>query len=201
MKQLRIKTQRLSFSPNLVTLLVLVVVMLVLGASSTQAQTSTSTATADQIASTSPVVDSSITIAAKGSVSDPNGTITVTGDVIITARRVKDTTATGTAASPPIVVIDMDFSKLLGTSGNGKNSTSYITGDNHADEIRPLQSTDTIIVTCPYYDSTKDILSARTMLVTATLNFDTVTGRVTGGSITIGNNVVTSATVGTFTAN
>lgn len=198
--QLRIKTQQLSFSSNLVTLLALVVVMLVLGAPSIQAQTSTDTAaTTDAALSSAAVVDSSITIAAKGSVTDPNGTITVTGNVIITAKRVKDVTAT--AATPPIVVIDLDFSNLQGTSGNAKNATAYITGDNHATEMRPLQASDTIIVTCPYFDSTKDVLSARSMLVTATLSFDTTTGKVTGGSITIGNNVVTTSTVGTFTAN
>jgi hypothetical protein len=37
------------------------------------------------------------------------------------------------------------------------------------------------------------------MLVTATLNFDTTTGKLTSGSISIGNNVVTSAAVGTIT--
>jgi hypothetical protein len=37
------------------------------------------------------------------------------------------------------------------------------------------------------------------MLVTAKLNFDVSTGKVTGGSITIGYNVVTKAAVGSFT--
>jgi hypothetical protein len=62
-----------------------------------------------------------------------------------------------------------------------------------------LQATDTIIVSCPYYDSTKDALTAKTMLITATLNFDVTTGKVTSGSVSIGNNVVTAAAVGTTT--
>jgi hypothetical protein len=35
------------------------------------------------------------------------------------------------------------------------------------------------------------------MLATVTLNFDVSTGKVTSGSITIGNNVVTADAVGT----
>ena len=190
--QLNIKTRRRLFSPNVVTLLILVVGVLILGSPSIQAQTTNTTTTTASTA----VVDSSTTISAKGSVNDPNGTITVSGNVIVSARRVIDTTSTTT---PPIVVLDMDLSQLTGTSGSLKTLKTYVTGDNHVTELRPLQASDTIIVTCPYFDNTKDALSARSMLVTATLNFDTTTGKVTGGSITIGNNVVTTATVGSFT--
>ena len=187
--QLIIKTRRPVFRPNLVTLLIGVVVLLVLGAPSAKAQTTTDTTAAD-----STVVDSSITISAKGTVNDPSGAITVSGSVIVNSRRVIDSTL---ATSTPIVVLDLDFSKLKGTSGTLKTLKVYVTGDNHATEMRPLQASDTIIVTCPYFESTKDALSARTMLVTATLNFDISTGKVTSGSIAIGNNVVTSSMVGT----
>lgn len=191
--QLNIKTRRRPFSPNVVTLLVLVVVVLVLGNPSAQAQTTTNST--ETKVSTSTAVDSSLTISTKGTVNDPNGAITVSGSVIVNARRVIDSTG----ASPPIVVLDLDFSKLKGTSGNAKNLIVYITGDNHAAEIRPLQASDTVIVTCPYFDSTKDALSARTMLVTASLNFDISTGKLTSGSIAIGNNIVTSTMVATET--
>lgn len=190
--KLNIKTRRRLFSPNVVTLLVLNVAVLVLGVPSIQAQSTDTTATTT---STS-VVDSSLTIAAKGTVNDPGGAITVSGSVIVSARRVIDTTS---AATPPLVLLDLDLSGLKGSSGTKTTLKTYVTGDNHATEIRPLQASDTIIVTCPYFDSTKDGLSARTMLVTATLNFDISTGKVTSGSITIGNNTVTSAAVGTFT--
>jgi len=195
--QLSIKMRRLLFSPIFVTLLIGVVV-LILGGSSTQAQTTT----APPAPAPAPpaVVDSSITIVTKGTVNDPNGAITFSGNVIVNCRRVIDTTGTSTAApAPPIVLLDLDFSSLSGTSGSVKTLKTYVTGDNHASEIRPLQASDTIIVTSPYYDSTKDALSAKPMLVTATLNFDISTGKVTGGSITIGNNLVTSAMVGTVT--
>lgn len=187
--QLIIKTGRPVFRTNLVTLLIGVVVLLVLGAPSARAQTTTDAKAAD-----STIVDSSITISAKGTVNDPSGAITVSGSVIINARRVIDSTL---ATSAPIVVLDLDFSRLKGTSGSLKTLKVYVTGDNHATEMRPLQASDTIIVTCPYFESTKDALSARTMLVTATLNFDISTGKVTSGSIAIGNNVVTSSMVGT----
>lgn len=187
--QLIIKTRRPVVGPNLVTLLIGVVVLLVLGAPSAKSQTATDTNAAD-----STVVDSSITISAKGTVNDPNGAITVSGSVIVNSRRVIDSTL---ATSTPIVVLDLDFSKLKGTSGTLRTLKVYVTGDNHATEMRPLQASDTIIVTCPYFESTKDGLSARTMLVTATLNFDISTGKVTSGSIAIGNNIVSSSMVGT----
>lgn len=202
--ELNIETRRRPFSPNVVTLLVLVVVLLALGGSSVQAQTATttttdSTATAQPVASDPNVANSSITLAAKGTVSDPGGAIPFGGNVIVTAKRVIDST-NANAATPPVVVLDMDLSALTGTTGSTKATLkTYVTGDNHATEIRPLQATDTIIVSCPYFDSTKDALSARTMLVTVTLNFDVSTGMVTSGSISIGNNVVTAAAVGTTT--
>lgn len=189
--QLNIKTR---FSPSFVTLAVGIVValaMLALGGPSVQAQT---TATTADVAAP---VDSSITISTKGAVSDPNGSVTVSGDVIVTARRVIDTTS---ATAPPIVLLDFDFSQLKGTSGSLKTLRTYVTGDNHATEIRPLQASDTIIVTTPYFDSSKGPLTARSMLVTASLNFDVATGKLTSGSISVGNNVATSATVGTITA-
>ncbi|HJP93001.1 MAG TPA: hypothetical protein VJ875_13675 [Pyrinomonadaceae bacterium] len=188
---LNIKTRRPLFSSIVVTLLVGVVGMLLLGCPSAQAQT----ATTAPPASTPAVVDSSITLSASGTVNDPSGAITFKGSVIVNCRRVIDTTG----VSPALVVLDLDFSKLQGTAGSLKLQKVYITGDNHAAELRPLQVSDTIIVTCPYYDSTKDVLSASSMLVTATLNFDTSTGKLTSGSINVGNNVVTSAAVGNAT--
>jgi len=185
---LKTKTRQLLFSPSFVTLLIGIVAVLVLGGPSVQAQTT----------ATDAPVDSSITLAVKGSVTDPNGTVTVTGNVIITCRRVIDTTS---VTSPSLVLLDFDFSQLKGSSGATKATLkTYVTGDNHATQIRPLQASDTIIVPTPYYDSSKDALSARTMLVSTTLNFDIASGKLTGGSLSVGNNVVTSAAVGTITA-
>jgi hypothetical protein len=169
------------FSPNVVTLLIGIVVVLVLGGPSIQAQTAPSA-----------TVDSSITLVAKGSLTDAQGSVTITGNVIVTGRRVIDTT---NAATPTIVLLDLDFSQVQGTSGK----KVFVTGGNHATEIRPFQASDTVIVTVPYYDSTKDGLSAKSMLASVTLNFDVSTGKLTSGSITIGNNVVTAAQVGTTT--
>jgi len=181
--QLKIRTRRLLFSPTLVTLLIGVVAVLVLGSPSVQAQTTT--------AADAPV-DSSITLVAKGSLTDSTGSVTVTGNVIVSCRRVIDNLNT---AVPALVLLDLDFSQVQGTSGK----KLFVTGGNHATEIRPLQASDTVVVTVPYYDSTKDGLSAKSMLATVALNFDITTGKVTSGSITIGNNVVTSSAVGTVT--
>jgi hypothetical protein len=185
--QLNIKTRR-RFSPIVVTLsvgIVVVLAMLALGGPSVQAQTTT-TAT----------VDSSITVKTNGVVSDPGGSIKISGNVIIKCRRVIDTSTT---TITPVVLLDFDFSQLQGTTGSGKTLKTFVTGGNHVAEIRPFQASDTIIVTIPYYDSTKDILSASTFMATAVLNFDINTGTLVSGTLTYGDNVFKSSGVGTFT--
>lgn len=184
----RTRIRRAFFGRSVVTLLVGIVVVLLSGSPSAQAQTNTTATTSSDVA-----VDSTITIKGSGTVNDPSGAIAVSGLVTVTCRRIIDTTG----ISPPLVVLDFDFSQLQGTSGTGKTKRVYVTGGNNVSEIRPLQASDMIIVTCPYFDSTKDALSASSFLLTATLNFDISSGKLTGGSITIGNNVITSAAVGT----
>ena len=184
--QVNIKVQRLLFSPTFVTLLIAVVGVLFLGGPSVQAQTPAPTTT----------VDSSITIVTNGTVTDPGGAINVKGSVTIKCRQVIDNTTTTVA---PLVMLDFDFSQLQGTTGSGKNLKTYVTGGNHATELRPFQAADTIVVTIPYFDSTKDALSASSFLATANLNFDIATGRLTSGTLTYGTNVFTSSGVGTFT--
>jgi len=184
--QLNMRTWQRLFSPSFMTLLIGIVALLAFGSPSVQAQTTTAT---------DAPVDSSIVLVAKGSLTDPNGSVTINGQVTITARRVIDTTS---VTSPSIVLLDFDFSQLQGTTGSGKTLKTYVTGGNHATEIRPLQASDTVIIPTPYYDSSKDVLSARTMLVSATLNYDIASGKLTGGSISVGNNVVTANAVGTI---
>ena len=188
--QVNTKARRLLLSPTFVTLSVAVVVMLamlVLGGSSVQAQTTAA-----------PIVDSSITIATNGTVTDTGTVVQITGSVTIKCRRVIDTTST---TAPPLVMLDFDFSQLKGTTGNGKNVRTFATGDNHATELRPLQASDTIVVTVPYFDTAKDILSASSFMATANLTFDISTGKLTGGNLTYGTNIFTSSGVGTFTVN
>lgn len=169
-----------------VTLLFGVVVVLVLSGPSVQAQTTTDT------------VDSSITISTNGTISNPSGAIKVSGKVTIKCRRVIDNTS---ATAAPLVMLDFDFSQLTGTTGSGKNLKTYVTGDNHATELRPFQASDTIVVTVPYFESTKDALSASSFMVTANLNFDIATGKLTSGSLVYGTNVFSTMGVGTFTVN
>lgn len=172
---------------KLMTLVLGIVAVLAFGGSSVQAQTTTTAADAP--------VDSSITLVVKGSLTDANGNVTVTGNVPVLVRRVIDTTS---VTSPSLVLLDFDFSQLTGTTGSKATLKTYVTGENHATEIRPLQASDTVIIPVPYYDSSKDPLTARTMLVSVTLSFDVSSGKVTGGSATVGNNVVTSNSVGTI---
>ena len=185
--QVNIKTGR-RFSANVLTLLVAVVAVLVFGNPSVQAQTTTTDgATA---------VESSITVPTTGTVTEGTTTVALSGSVTIKARKVVDNTTTTLA---PLVMLDFDFSQLKGTTGNGKNLKTYVTGDNHATQLRPFQTTDTIVVTIPYFDSTTDGSQANTFMATATLNFDTSTGKLTSGSLTYGTNVFKSSGVGTFT--
>ena len=187
--EVNVKARRLLIGRTFVTFLFGIVVVLVLSGPSVHAQTTTATDT----------VDSSITIATNGTVSNPSGAIKVSGKVIITCRRVIDNTTT-TAA--PLVMLDFDFSQLKGTTGSGKNLKTYVTGDNHATELRPFQASDTIVVTVPYFDSTtKDELSASSFMATANLNFDIATGKLISGSLTYGTNVFSSTGIGTFTVN
>ena len=186
--QVNIKARRLLFSPTFATLLIAVVGMLVLGCPSVQAQTTTTAGAT--------TVDSSITIKTNGTVSDPSGAIKISGNVIIKCRRVIDNTTT---TIPPLVLLDFDFSQLQGTTGSGKTLTTYVTGDNHATELRPFQASDTIVVTVPYFDNTKDVMSSSSFLATATLNFDISTGTLTSGTLTYGSNVFKSSGIGTFT--
>jgi hypothetical protein len=183
-----IKARRLLFSPTFVTLSVAVVVMLAmlaLGSPSVHAQTAAT-----------PVVDSSITIATTGTVVDSGVTVNVNGSVTIRCREVVDTTST---TAVPLVMLDFDFSQLTGTTGSGKNLKTFVTGGNHANELRRLQASDTIVVTIPYFDNTKDALSASSFLATANLSFDISTGKLTSGSLTYGTNVFASTGVGSTT--
>jgi hypothetical protein len=185
--QVNIKAWRQLFSPTFVTLLIIGVGMLMLAGPSVQAQTTAPS-----------IVDSSITIATNGTVTDGGTTVAVSGSVTIKCRRVIDTTTT---TATPLVMLDFDFSQLQGTTGSGKNVKTYVTGDNHATELRPFQASDTIVVTVPYFDSTKDALSASSFMATANLNFDLSTGKLTSGTLTYGTNVFSSTGVGTFTVN
>ena len=183
--QVNINTGRPRFGANVLTLLVGVVSVLVLGNPSVQAQTADVS-----------TVDSSVTVATTGTVTEGTTTVNVNGSVTIKSRKVVDNTSTTLA---PLVMLDFDFSQLQGTTGSGKTLTTYVTGDNHATELRPFHASDTIVVTVPYFDSTKDVLSASSFLATATLNFDINTGTLTSGTLTYGSNVFKSTGVGTFT--
>jgi hypothetical protein len=188
--QVHVKSRQRRLSSIVVTLLVGVVALLVLGNPSVQAQTTT--------AGSASTVDSSITIKTNGTVSDPSGSIKLSGSVTINCKRVVDNSST---ILPPLVLLDFDFSLLQGTTGSGKTLVTFVTGGNHATTLRPFQASDTIIVTVPYFDSTKDALSASSFLATATLNFDVSTGKLTSGTLTYGDNTFKSTGVGTFTVN
>src|SRR3569832_1118489 len=141
--QLNIKTRPRLSGSSFVTLLIGIVAVLAISGPSDQAQT---TPAADA------PVDSSITLVAKGALTDAAGNVTVQGNVPVLVRRVIDTTS---VTSPSLVLLDLDFSQLTRTTGSGKNIKTFVTGGNHATEIRPLQASDTVIIPVPYYDSSK----------------------------------------------
>jgi hypothetical protein len=129
-------------------------------------------------------VDSTLQISVAGSITEPDGTVvSVGGWVTVNSTMVTD--ADGTS---PRVVLAFDFSNVYGSSGRGHNLVVYVTGGDQDVKIRPLQATDVIPITCPYYDTNAGILSADTWLVTTTLNFDITTGVLTSGSTAVSTN-------------
>ena len=172
--------KRRSILSRLAAALLVGIVVGLLSSSASAQTTTTSTTTTQSIA-----VDSSLQISTSGTVTGPNGTtISVSGSVTVNATRVIDTTL----GSPPLVLLTFDFSKLRGTSGSFfSNLRVYVTGDNQDAQTRPLQASDVIPVVCPYYDAGVGMLSASSWLVTATLNYDVTTGKLTSGSATVGN--------------
>jgi hypothetical protein len=98
-------------------------------------------------------------------------------------------------------MLDFDFSQLAReTTGHwGKRLKTFVTGGNHATELRPLQASDTIVVTVPYFDSTKDALSASTFMADGYSQLRHQHGEMTSGSLTYGTNVFASTGVGTTT--
>lgn len=172
-KQRNVKARRSLFTRIVVTLVVGIIGGLVSSGRAAQAQTTQAT-----------TVDSSIQIPISGAVTNPNGAISVSGYVTVDCTRVIDTTL----GSQPVVLLTFDFSNVRGTSGTSlTNLKVYVTGENQDSETRPLQASDVISISCPYYDSSMSILSAKSWLVTATLNFDVTAGRLTSGTATVGN--------------
>jgi len=162
------KTHRWILSP-------IVLSLLVLAWSGTTASAQTPT--------TNIIVDSSLTIPVSGTVTEPDGTIlTISGSVLVNSGKVTD--ADGTS---PRVVLAFDFSKVQ--ASDGLTATGVLkTGGFQDIKIRPLQTSDVLPITCPYFLNRNGVTSAETWLVTTTLKFDVATGMLAGGSTTVGNN-------------
>ena len=162
------KTHRWILSPIFLSLLVLA-----WSGTSASAQTFTPSMT----------VDSSVTIPVSGTVTEPDGTVlTISGSVLVSSNKVTD--ADGTS---PRVVLGFDFSKV--TASDGITGTGVLkTGGFQDFKIRPLQESDELPITCPYFLNKNGVSTAETWLVTTTLKFDVLAGTVVGGSTTVGNN-------------
>jgi hypothetical protein len=86
-------------------------------------------------------------------------------------------------ATPPVVLLTFDF---LNVSGRGlKTGSTYSTGGNQNDLIRPLKASDLIQITFPFFTSSAGILSARAGLASFMLMFDLSTGKITGGTVLV----------------
>jgi hypothetical protein len=162
------KTLRWIFSPIALALLVVV-----WSGPSAQAQT----------VATNVTVVSALNVTVAGSFTEPDGTtLKVSGWVVVNSSMVTD------AAGAKRVILTLDFSNVTLQSGAGKNLTTYGTGGFQASTIRPLVASDVLPITCPRFTSAGGILSARSWLVTTTLNFDLTTGKLASGSATVGTN-------------
>ena len=151
-------------------------------------RTSTTTQAAVTPAPTS-TIDSSLSIPVSGTVVAADGTrIAVGGFVIVNSSAVTDV-----VGIPPFVMLTFDCSNVTATSGTGANKKTYDTKGFQVTKIRDLQPTDVIVVTTPALQTGASVLTASSWQVTVTLNFDTVTKKLTSGSIAAGNNTFTSA--------
>ncbi len=172
MTQRNMKTRRSVFSPIVLSLLVGIMGLVWSG---TSAQAATAQAAA---------VDSTLDIPVDGTITEADGTIlSIKGYVTVNCTLVTD----ASLKTPPAVVLAFDFSHVLaqdGLTGTG----ALKTGGFQDIKIRPLQDSDVIPITCPYFLNKLGVSSADTWLVTTTLKFDVTTGLLAGGSATVGSN-------------
>ena len=185
-EQRNMKARRSLFSPVALSVVVWVIGGLVLIGMPVQASTTTQAAVTPAPTST---IDSSLSIPVSGTVVAADGTrITVGGFVIVNSTAVTDV-----VGIPPFVMLTFDCSNVTASSGAGANKKTYDTKGFQVTKIRDLQPTDVIVVTTPALQTSASVLTASSWQVTVTLNFDTVTKKLTSGSIAAGNNTFTSA--------
>ncbi|HJZ67051.1 MAG TPA: hypothetical protein VKF81_02815 [Blastocatellia bacterium] len=171
-------------SPIALSVLVWTIAALMCSGVPVSAATSAQTATGSQATR----VDSSILINVSGVVVAPDGTrITVSGSVTVKCSAVPDISGALTS-----VVLAFDFSNVTATTGSGANQVTYDTKGFRCTKIRPLKVSDVIAIVCPYSPSGGAASQAKTLLVTASLNFNVSTGQLVSGSITVGNNTFSS---------
>lgn len=165
--QRNMKTRRSVFSPIVLSLLVGILGLV--WSSTSAAQTAT--------------VDSTLDIPVAGTVIESDGAIlTISGYVTVNCTKVSD--ADGTS---PRVVLSFDFTNVK--ASDGLLATGVLkTGGFQDIKIRPLQASDVIPITCPYYLNKLGVTAADAWLVTTTLKFDVTTGLLAGGSTTVSSN-------------
>jgi len=185
-EQRNMNARRSLFSPIALSVVVWVIGGLVLIGMPVQASTTTQAAVTPAPTST---IDSSLSIPVSGTVVAADGTrITVGGFVVVNSSAVTDV-----VGIPPFVMLTFDCSNVTASSGTGANKKTYDTKGFQVTKIRDLQPTDVIVVTTPALQTSASVLTASSWQVTVTLNFDTVTKKLTSGSITAGNNTFISA--------
>jgi len=182
MKTLRnMKRRRSSFR--------LIVLSLVVGIIGGPAWSNTSGLAATVQVATVATVDSTLDIPVSGTVIESDGAIlTVSGYETINSTKVTD--ADGTS---PRVVLSFDFTHVMASDGTPATGVLK-TGGYQVIKIRPLQASDVIPITCPYYLNKLGVSTAETWLVTTTLKFDVITGLLAGGSASVGANPYLSFT-------
>lgn len=127
---------------------------------------------------------SQLQIPTVGTYTESDGTVmAVSGSMTVNSIQVTDANGLN-----PRVILTFDYSNVVAQSGHGNNTKVYGTGGFQTTKIRPLRATDVLPITCPYFTAQLGILSADEWLVTATLNFNVNSGKLTSGSATVGAN-------------
>jgi hypothetical protein len=116
-----------------------------------------------------------------GSVTGAPETVSFSGSVSISSKRVSDPDF----GSPDIVVLSVDLSGMKGT---GQSSRATYVVSNQEVIQRPLTAAENIVVTFPFAKSGSGMsMSPRVGAATLALSFDVTTGALTAAKVTVSN--------------
>jgi hypothetical protein len=115
-----------------------------------------------------------VTVAVSGTISGPGESVSLSGNVQITA-------AVDTASGTVVLALD-----LTGLSGKGQSTGATYLFTPQAEVVRPLVAADTVVIGVAFYpNSPGGFLSASSAFTTLKLSFNTATGKPTAVTVAV----------------